>query len=290
MEKNMIITVLGSGTSQGVPVIGCTCPVCQSNDLRDKRLRTSILIQTDEVTVAVDAGPDFRYQMLREKVTKLDAVLITHEHKDHIGGLDDLRPFIFMNKKPMPLYVADTALPEINREYSYAFEEHPYPGAPTYEIHRLDETPFDLADLHIIPIKLKHFTLTSYAFRIGRFAYVTDLSEISDEIITKLQGVEYLIIEALGNKKHYSHLSLQESIDAAQRIGARKTWFTHCSHSMGLAAEVNPKLPEGMMLAYDGLKIEINKCGMQNTECEIGAKTSSASRYSVFIIPNSELK
>ena len=290
MEKNMIITVLGSGTSQGVPVIGCTCPVCQSNDLRDKRLRTSILIQTDEVTVAVDAGPDFRYQMLREKVTKLDAVLITHEHKDHIGGLDDLRPFIFMNKKPMPLYVADTALPEIKREYSYAFEEHPYPGAPTYEIHRLDETPFDLADLHIIPIKLKHFTLTSYAFRIGRFAYVTDLSEISDEIITKLQGVEYLIIEALGNKKHYSHLSLQESIDAAQRIGARKTWFTHCSHSMGLAAEVNPKLPEGMMLAYDGLKIEINKCGMQNTECEIGAKTSSASRYSVFIIPNSELK
>ena len=286
----MIITVLGSGTSQGVPVIGCTCPVCQSNDLRDKRLRTSILIQTDEVTVAVDAGPDFRYQILREKVTKLDAVLITHEHKDHIGGLDDLRPFIFMNKRPMPLYVADTALPEIKREYSYAFEEHPYPGAPTYEIHRLDETPFDLADLHIIPIKLKHFTLTSYAFRIGRFAYVTDLSEISDEIITKLQGVEYLIIEALGNKKHYSHLSLQESIDAAQRIGAKKTWFTHCSHSMGLAAEVNPKLPEGMMLAYDGLKIEINKCGMQNTECGIGAKPSSASRYSAFIIPNSELK
>ena len=253
----MIITVLGSGTSQGVPVIGCTCPVCCSSDLRDKRLRTSILIQTDEVTVAVDAGPDFRYQMLRENVTHLDAVLITHEHKDHIGGLDDLRPFIFMNKKPMPLYVADTALPEIKREYSYAFEEHPYPGAPTYEIHHLDETPFDLADLHIVPIRLKHFTLTSYAFRIGRFAYVTDLSEISDETIAKLQGVEYLIIEALGNKKHYSHLSLQESIDAAQRIGAKKTWFTHCSHSMGLAAEVNPKLPEGMMLAYDGLRIEV---------------------------------
>ena len=253
----MIITVLGSGTSQGVPVIGCTCPVCCSSDFRDKRLRTSILIQTDEVTVAVDAGPDFRYQMLRENVTKLDAVLITHEHKDHIGGLDDLRPFIFMNKKPMPLYVADTALPEIKREYSYAFEEYPYPGAPTYEIHCLDETPFDLADLHIVPIKLKHFTLTSYAFRIGNFAYVTDLSEISDETIAKLQGVEYLIIEALGNKKHYSHLSLQEAIDAAQRIGAKRTWFTHCSHSMGLAAEVNAKLPEGMMLAYDGMKIEL---------------------------------
>jgi len=253
----MIITVLGSGTSQGVPVIGCDCAVCQSKDPRDKRLRTSILIQTEEVTVAVDAGPDFRYQMLRENITHLDAVLITHEHKDHIGGLDDLRPFIFMQKAPMPLYVADTALPEIKREYSYAFEEHPYPGAPTYEIRRLDETPFDLGDLHIIPIRLKHFTLTSYAFKIGNFAYVTDLSEISDSIIERLQGVDYLIIEALGNKKHYSHLSLQEAIEAAQRIGAKKTWFTHCSHSMGLAAEVNKKLPDGMMLAYDGLKIVV---------------------------------
>ena len=256
-DKNMIITVLGSGTSQGVPVIGCTCPVCQSKDPRDKRLRTSILIQTPQVTVAVDAGPDFRQQMLRENITHLDAVLITHEHKDHIGGLDDLRPYIFMNEKPMTLYVADTALPEIKREYSYAFEEHPYPGAPTYDIHRLDETPFDLGDMHIIPIKLKHFTLTCYAFCIGRFAYVTDLSEITDDIICRLQGVEYLIIEALGNRKHYSHLSLEEAIDAAKRIGAKKTWFTHCSHRIGLAADVNRELPEGMMLAYDGLKINI---------------------------------
>ena len=256
-DKNMIITVLGSGTSQGVPVIGCDCPVCQSKDPRDHRLRTSILIQTPQLTVAVDAGPDFRQQMLRENITHLDAVLITHEHKDHIGGLDDLRPYIFMNQKPMTLYVADTALPEIQREYSYAFDEHPYPGAPTYDIHRLDETPFDLGDLHIEPIKLQHFTLTCYAFRIGRFAYVTDLSEITDDIIRRLQGVDYLIIEALGNRKHYSHLSLEEAIEAAKRIGAKKTWFTHCSHRIGLAAEVNRQLPEGMMLAYDGLKIPI---------------------------------
>ena len=256
--KNMIVTVLGTGTSQGVPVIGCTCPVCQSKDPRDKRLRTSILIQTDEVTVAVDAGPDFRQQMLRENVTKLDAVLITHEHKDHIGGLDDLRPFIFKQQKPMTLYVDDTALPEIKREYSYAFDEHPYPGAPTYDIHRLDETPFDVGDLHFIPIKLKHYTLTCYAFRIGNFAYVTDLSEISDEAIEKLQGVEYLIIEALQKKKHYSHLTLDEAIEISRRVGAKKTWFTHCSHSMGLAADVNRELPESMMLAYDGLKIVVN--------------------------------
>ena len=253
----MIVTILGSGTSQGVPVIGCQCPVCQSKDPRDKRLRTSILIETDVVTVAVDAGPDFRQQMLRENVTKLDAVLISHEHKDHIGGLDDLRPFIFRQERPMTLYVADTALPEIKREYSYAFDEHPYPGAPTYDIHRLDETPFDIGDLHIVPIKLKHYTLTCYAFRIGNFAYVTDLSEISEEAIEKLMGVKYLIIEALQKKKHYSHLTLDEAIAIAQRVGAEKTWFTHCSHSMGLAADINRELPGGMMLAFDGMKIEI---------------------------------
>ena len=263
-DKNMIITVLGSGTSQGVPVIGCDCPVCRSKDPRDHRLRTSILIQTPQLTVAVDAGPDFRQQMLRENVTKLDAVIISHEHKDHIGGLDDLRPYIFKQQKPMTLYVADTALPEIKREYSYAFETHPYPGAPTYDIRRLDETPFDFGDLHIIPIKLKHFTLTCYAFRIGKFAYVTDLSEISEEAIEKLQGVEYLIIEALQKKKHYSHLTLDEAIEISKRVGAKKTWFTHCSHSMGLAAEVNRELPEGMMLAYDGLKIPIKT---MNVEC-----------------------
>lgn len=276
-NNNMIVTVLGSGTSQGVPVIGCDCPVCRSKDPRDNRLRTSILIQTPQVTVAVDAGPDFRQQMLREKITQLDAVLITHEHKDHIGGLDDLRPYIFRQKKPMTLYVDDTALPEIKREYSYAFDEHPYPGAPTYDIRRLDESPFDLGDLHIVPIKLKHFTLTCYAFRIGRFAYVTDLSEISDVAVEKLQGVEYLIIEALQKKKHYSHLTLDEAIEISRRVGARKTWFTHCSHSMGLAADINRELPEGMMLAYDGLKIEINKCGMQNAECEIGTKPGCVS-------------
>lgn len=221
-------------------------------------MRTSIMIQTDEVNIVVDAGPDFRQQMLREKVGRLDAVLITHEHKDHIGGLDDLRPFIFrQDNRPMPLYVADTALPEIKREFSYAFAESLYPGAPTYEIHRLDETPFVLGDLRIVPIKMKHFTLTSYAFRIGRFAYVTDLSEVTDEIIGKLQGVDFLVLEALGLHKHYSHLCLDESIEMARRVGAKQTWFTHCSHNMGLADEVNCKLPPGMSLAFDGLKFVV---------------------------------
>ena len=254
----MIITVLGSGTSQGVPIIGCQCPVCQSTDPRDRRTRTSLLIRTDAVTVVVDAGPDFRQQMLREGVTHLDAVFITHEHKDHIGGLDDVRPFIFsQGNHPMPLYVSETALPEIKREFSYAFEEHPYPGAPTYEVHLIDETPFDFGDLHVEPIRLKHYTLTSYAFRFGRFAYVTDLSEISDAAIDRLRGVEYLIIEALGRKKHYSHIDLEQAVQIAKELQVKRAWFTHCSHHIGKTIDVNAELPDNMRLAYDGLSFQV---------------------------------
>lgn len=254
----MLITVLGSGTSQGVPVIGCQCPVCRSKDPRDKRTRTSILIRTDKVTVAVDAGPDFRQQMLREGVEQLDAVFITHEHKDHIGGLDDVRPFIFnQNNRPMPLYVDQTALPEIKREFSYAFQEHLYPGAPTYDVHLIDETPFDFGDLHVEPIRMKHYTLTCYAFRMGNFAYVTDLSEVSDHLLAKLQGVEYLIVEALGHVPHYSHINLQQAVDMASQLKVKKAWFTHCSHHIGKAVDVNAGLPENMCLAYDGLSFEV---------------------------------
>lgn len=255
----MQITVLGSGTSQGVPVIGCKCPVCQSTDPRDKRTRTSILIRTDKVTVAVDAGPDFRQQMLREGIDHLDAVFITHEHKDHIGGLDDVRPYIFMqDNKPMPLYVDETSLPEIKREFSYAFSDHLYPGAPTYDVHLIDENPFTFGDLYVEPIKLKHYTLTCYAFRIGKFAYVTDFSEISDEALDRLRGVEYMIIEALGRHKHYSHINLEQAVQIATDLKVKKAWFTHCSHHMGKAVDVNAELPDNMMLAYDGLSFVIN--------------------------------
>lgn len=254
----MVVTVLGSGTSQGVPIIGCQCPVCQSTDPRDKRTRTSLLIQTDSVVVAIDAGPDFRQQMLREGITHLDAVFITHEHKDHIGGLDDVRPFIFsQDNHPMPLYVSETALPEIKREFSYAFEEHLYPGAPTFEVHLIDETPFVFKDLYVEPIRLKHYTLTSYAFRFGRFAYVTDFSEIGKEALDRLQGVEYLIVEALGRRKHYSHINLEQAVQIAKDLHVKKAWFTHCSHHIGKAIDVNRELPENMMLAYDGLSFQV---------------------------------
>lgn len=208
--------------------------------------------------MAVDAGPDFRQQMLREGVSHLDAVFITHEHKDHIGGLDDVRPFIFsQGNHPMPLYVDESALPEIKREFSYAFEEHLYPGAPTYDVHLIDETPFDFGDLHVEPIKMKHYTLTCYAFRMGNFAYVTDLSEVSEHLMDRLQGVEFLVLEALGPKPHYSHISLQQAVDVAKRLNVRKAWFTHCSHSIGKAHDVNAQLPTNMMLAYDGLSFKV---------------------------------
>lgn len=255
----MKITVLGSGTSQGVPIITCDCEVCHSSDPKDRRLRTSILVETDSTTICIDAGPDFRYQMLRANVKKLDAILITHEHKDHIGGLDDARPLIFVQKKPMTVYASLEAQEEIRREYSYAFanEDERYPGAPAFELIDINNEPIKINDLTIEPIKLKHFTLTSYGFRIGNFAYITDLSELSDEAFQKLIGVEYLIIEALRKKEHYSHINLFQAIDIAQRLKVKKTWFTHISHDMGKAAVVNPTLPPNMMLAYDGLEIEI---------------------------------
>ena len=255
----MKITVLGSGTSQGIPIITCDCEVCRSTDARDRRLRTSILIETNKTTICVDAGPDFRYQMLRANVKKLDAILITHEHKDHIGGLDDARPLIFVQKSPMRVYASREAQEEIKREYSYAFanEDERYPGVPTFDLIEITQEPIKINDLTIEPIKLKHYTLTSYGFRIGDFAYITDLSELSDEAFQKLIGIKYLIIEALRRKEHYSHINLSQAIEIAQRLNVKKAWFTHVSHEMGKTADVNQTLPENMTLAYDGLEIEI---------------------------------
>ena len=255
----MKITVLGSGTSQGIPIITCDCEVCRSTDARDRRLRTSILIETNKTTICVDAGPDFRYQMLRANVKKLDAILITHEHKDHIGGLDDARPLIFVQKRPMIVYASREAQEEIKREYSYAFanEDERYPGVPTFDLIEITQEPIKINDLTIEPIKLKHYTLTSYGFRIGDFAYITDLSELSEEAFQKLIGIKYLIIEALRRKEHYSHSNLSQAIEIAQRLNVKKAWFTHVSHEMGKTADVNQTLPENMMLAYDGLEIEI---------------------------------
>jgi phosphoribosyl 1,2-cyclic phosphate phosphodiesterase len=228
--------------------------------MRDKRLRTSILIQTEQTTICVDAGPDFRQQMLRENVQHLDAILITHHHKDHIGGLDDVRSFNFLQNISMPIYAAPVAQEEIKREYSYAFVDKSqlYPGAPTYNLIDIkDHKPIVINELTIEPIPLSHLHMLCYAFRIGNFAYVTDFNTMSDESFERLKGVEYLIIEALRHEKHYSHISLPEAIEIAQRLNVKKAWFTHVSHSMGRAVDVNKTLPQNMMLAYDGLQITV---------------------------------
>lgn len=253
----MKITILGSGTSQGVPIINCKCDVCSSTDSRDMRLRTSILIESRGTVICVDAGPDFRQQMLRANVSKLDAILITHEHKDHIGGLDDARPLIFSQQKPMTIYASKEAQEEIKREYSYAFADNDkkYHGVPAFNLIDIDGSLIKINDLSIEPIKLKHYTLASYAFRIGGFAYVTDLSELSEDAFHKLKGIDYLIIEALRHKQHYSHINLSEAIDIAQRLNVKKAWFTHISHEMGKFTDICPTLPDNMMLAYDGLEI-----------------------------------
>ena len=256
----MNITILGSGTSQGVPVIGCNCDVCRSTDPRDKRLRTSILIKTEQTTICVDAGPDFRQQMLRENVQHLDAILVTHHHKDHIGGLDDVRSFNFLQNISMPVYASPESQEEIKREFSYAFVDKSelYPGAPTYNLIDIeDDKPIIINELTIEPIPLTHLHMLCYAFRIGNFAYVTDFNYISEGSLKKLEGVEYLIIEALRKEKHYSHISLPEAIEIAQKLNVKKAWFTHVSHSMGKAEDVNKTLPSNMMLAFDGLRISI---------------------------------
>lgn len=255
----MKITVLGSGTSQGVPIIGCKCEVCKSDDPKDKRLRTSILIEERDTVICIDAGPDFRAQMLRAGVTHLDAILITHQHKDHIGGLDDVRPFNFIQHKAMPIYASSEAQNEIIKEYSYAFveEDKRYPGSPSYNLIEIDGSPIVINGITIEPVEMNHFNMLCYAFRIGRFGYVTDLSYLSEEAFQKLTGIDYLVIEALRKEPHYSHLCLSQAIDIAEKLNVCKTWFTHVGHRMGKAAEVNPALPANMMLAYDGLIIEI---------------------------------
>ncbi|MBK9291119.1 MAG: MBL fold metallo-hydrolase [Bacteroidetes bacterium] len=252
----MKVTILGSGTSQGVPVIGCRCEVCLSTDERDKRLRSSIMVEQGRTRLVVDAGPDFRQQMLRAGVRTLDAILISHTHKDHIAGLDDVRSFNYLMKRPMTVYASGNDQQAIRQEFSYAFSEHPYPGVPEFDMQELTVQPFMVGDILVEPFVVMHHRLPVFGFRFGKLAYITDVSYIPDETFQKLKGVSLLIIDALRKEKHISHFSLPEAIEAARRIGAQTTWFTHVSHLMGKFASVQAMLPKGMYLAYDGMVVE----------------------------------
>jgi phosphoribosyl 1,2-cyclic phosphate phosphodiesterase len=250
------ITFLGTGTSQGVPVIACDCNICLSSDSLDKRLRTSLLLETDDTTLVFDAGPDFRQQMLREHVTRLDAIILTHEHKDHIAGLDDVRAFNYKSQDAIDIYSEERVQKVIKKEYSYVFSEYQYPGIPKMRLNPIPEPGFAVKKTEIIPIRVFHYRLPVYGFRVGNFAYITDANYVPEESKEKLYGVKYLVINALRKEKHISHFSLREAVSFIREISPKKAFITHISHQMGLHKEVIKELPAGITLAYDGLTLE----------------------------------
>lgn len=250
------ITFLGTGTSQGIPLIGCHCEVCDSTDPRDKRFRSSALIEYQGIKVVIDAGPDFRQQMLREDVRDLDAILLTHPHKDHTGGLDDVRAFNYITGKNMPIYCEPNVLESLKMEYSYAFREHKYPGVPEFEVHTIGTDPFFINGVEIIPVRAMHYKLPVLGYRFGKLGYLTDANYISDEDIQKFRGVDVFVINTIRREKHISHFSLDEALDVARRVGARQTYLTHLSHQIEKHSELSLFLPDGVTPAYDTLRVK----------------------------------
>ncbi|MFN3800526.1 MBL fold metallo-hydrolase [Belliella pelovolcani] len=254
----MRVTFLGTGTSQGVPVIGCNCPVCASLDFRDKRLRSSIHVEIAGKSLVIDTGPDFRAQMLREQISRLDAVIFTHEHKDHTAGLDDIRPFNFMQKKDMPVFATTKVLNQIKREFAYIFEEVKYPGVPQVKAETISKDEvFEIEGISIHPIEVMHYRLPVLGFRIGDFTYITDAKTIAPRELEKIKGSKVLVLNALQSSHHISHFTLDEAIEMVHLIQPEKAYFTHISHKLGTHADVERKLPDHIRLAFDGLKIDL---------------------------------
>lgn len=251
----MKVTFLGTGTSQGIPVIACNCEVCLSSDSKDKRLRVSVLIEHLGKTIVIDTGPDFRQQMLREKVQQLDAVVFTHEHKDHIAGLDDVRAFNFKQQADMDVYATPQVQESLKREFHYAFDEYKYPGVPELMLHTITNDEFNVKGISFLPINVKHYKLPVKAFRVLNFTYITDANSIDDNELEKIKGSEIVVLNALRKEKHISHFNLQEAIALLEKIKPKKAYLTHISHLMGKHHEVSKELPDFIEIAYDGLII-----------------------------------
>lgn len=253
----MTVTFLGTGTSQGVPIIACECEVCCSQNTKDKRLRSSILIESNEAKIVIDSGPDFRYQLLREKVKTLDAVVFTHEHKDHIAGLDEVKSFNFINKMRMPVYATERVQQALKREFAYIFSGDNYPGIPEIDLHTIDENSFTIKDITLQPIDVMHFKMPVKSYRINDFTYITDANFISESEKEKIKGSKIIVVNALRRLEHVSHFTLQQAIDLMLELKPEKAYLTHISHQLGLHQDVEKELPSFIELAYDGLKITI---------------------------------
>lgn len=255
----LTITFLGSGTSSGVPMIACDCEVCTSPDKKDKRLRSSILVQSPTTTLVVDTGPDFRYQMLRREVTHLDAIIYTHPHKDHMAGLDDVRAFNFRTGRPMDIYADSLTEEALRRDFYYAFSDTRYPGIPQLDLHTITLEPFIVGDIPVTPILVWHMKMPVMGFRFGNFTYITDANRIDEAEKEKIRGSEVLVLNALRRQKHISHFTLGEAIDLVKELDVPTAYFTHISHQLGRHQPVEAELPPGMHLAWDGLVIKMEK-------------------------------
>ncbi|MXV16235.1 MBL fold metallo-hydrolase [Hufsiella ginkgonis] len=253
----MKVTFLGTGTSQGVPVIACECEVCMSPDPHNKRLRVSVLVEVDGKNIVIDSGPDFRYQMLRQGVKHLEGIMITHEHKDHIAGLDDIRAFNYKQQSALDVYATERVQRMLRNEFHYAFAESKYPGIPLINLVEISNEPFTVAGIRVIPIEVMHHKLPVSGFRFGDFTYITDAKTVSESEREKIKGSQVLVVNALQHDFHISHFTFREAIEFAQSTGVPSVYFTHISHKLGKHDEVSAMLPAGIRLAYDGLQIDL---------------------------------
>jgi phosphoribosyl 1,2-cyclic phosphate phosphodiesterase len=251
------VTFLGTATSIGVPVIACNCKVCVSENPKDKRFRSSVLIESGNQTFAIDCGPDFRQQMLQNKVEKIDAILLTHEHRDHVAGLDDVRGFNYSLRKSIPVYCEQRVIENLKKDFSYIFAEKKYSGVPELSLNTINEQNFSIGGAEFIPIRVMHHKLGILGFRMGDFAYITDGSHIANEELSKLSDLKVLVLNALRQTSHFSHFSLEEAIAIIDKVKPEKAYLTHISHLLGKHDDVNKTLPPNVCLAYDGLVLEI---------------------------------